>query len=435
MKDCLMKDCRTMIVRRMILAAVGLFCLTGPPLAYGADFLSQIHPSITVKGEFNDNINLTPANKKDDFMTTVQPGLKYSNMDAVSGIELDALLGYTFYSKNSNLNYLSASGNLNAKYLTTEHINFYLKDTFTRSDDPREREYFTTEADNKYVLATQTERSVYWRNVVAPTVEYQFGPENRVGLNYRNNVYQTESEKNQNSMENYFNPFLSYWFNKQNGIYLEYGYTLGDFEASPDLNGQRINARYTNRFSAKSSIFAEYTYFIRNFANASIRDYDIHEPIVGFTSAFSPTMTALVQAGYYLQDPKTGPKKDGLSYKAELKNIDPRTSYQLNLQGGFTEDFFTSENLGFNRYHRITGSVRHFLEKRFSVGCLGSAEWAEYENPKHLDTTWGVTGTASYMPLKWLTFSLEVSHRERLSDVATYEYKENRAMITATATY
>ncbi len=413
-----MKDCRTMIVRRMILAVTWLFCLAGPPLAYGADFLSQIHPSISVKGEYNDNLNLTPSNTKDDFMTTVKPGLKFSNMDAASGIELDALLGYVFYSKNSNLNYLSANGNLNVKYLTTEHINFYLKDTFTRSDNPREREYFTTEADNKYVLATQTERAVYWRNVVAPTVEYQFGPESRVGVNYRNNVYQTESKISRNSMENYINPFFSYWFDKQNGISLEYGYTIGDFEASPDLNGHRMNARYTNRFSAKSSVFAEYTWSIRNFANFSSLDYDIHEPVVGATLAFSPALTASAQAGYFMKDPKTGSKKDGPSYKAELKNIDPRTSYQLSLQGGYTEDYFTSENLGFNRYHRLTGSVTHFLMQRLSVGCLGSAEWADYDSPNHSDTTWGITGTASYTPLKWLTFSLEVSHRDRQSNVA-----------------
>jgi uncharacterized protein (PEP-CTERM system associated) len=270
---------------------------------------------------------------------------------------------------------------------------------------------------------------------VAPTVEYQFGPENRVGVNYRNNVYQTESKISRNSMENYINPFISYWFDKQNGIYLEYGYTIGDFEASPDLNGHRINARYTNRFSAKSSVFAEYTYSIRNFANSSSLDYDIHEPAVGATFAFSPALTASAQAGYFMKDPKTGPKKDGPSYKAELKNIDPRTNYQLSLQGGYTEDYFTSENLGFNRYHRLTGSVTHFLEKRLSVGCLGSAEWADYDSPNHSDTTWGITGTASYTPLKWLTFSLEVSHRDRQSNVATFEYKENRAMITATATY
>jgi hypothetical protein len=39
------------------------------------------------------------------------------------------------------------------------------------------------------------------------------------------------------------------------------------------------------------------------------------------------------------------------------------------------------------------------------------------------------------MPLKWLTLALEVSHNDRQSDVSFYEYTENRAMLTITATY
>ena len=68
--------------------------------------------------------------------------------------------------------------------LTSSHFNFYLQDYYIRSDNPREQEYFTKTADNKFVLATETQRGVYWRNVVSPTVEYQFGPESRVALDW-----------------------------------------------------------------------------------------------------------------------------------------------------------------------------------------------------------------------------------------------------------
>jgi hypothetical protein len=51
------------------------------------------------------------------------------------------------------------------------------------------------------------------------------------------------------------------------------------------------------------------------------------------------------------------------------------------------------------------------------------------------DTIWGVTGTASYVPAKWLTLSLEVAHRDRQSNVSANAYTENRVMALATATY
>jgi hypothetical protein len=415
--------------------------MNAAPCAQAAELLSKLHPYVSLKGEYSDNLNLTSTNKKEDFFTTVQPGIKFSNMDKMAGVDLDYSLGAVFYEKNSNLNYISHNASLNAKYLTSQHINFYLKESFIRSDDPQEREYFTTGADNKYVLATTTDRAIYWRNVMAPTIEYQFGPENRLGVNYRNNIYRTDSANGQDSQENYINPFFSYWFDKQNGIALDYGFTDGEFEKNPALTGHRANARYTNRFSAKSSAFAEYTYSKRTFAAPSTlatpaaTDYDIHEPNVGMTFAFTPTLTGSAQVGYFWKEPENGPGKDGFSYKGELSNIDPRTTFQISLQGGYTEDFFTSENLGFNLYHRLTGSLTHMLDRRISVGGFASLERAEFDQPEHSDTIWGIGGRASYMPLKWLTLALEVSHKDRQSDVSIFEYTENRGMFTITATY
>ena len=86
-----------------------------------------VHPYISLSEEYNDNINLTATNKTSDFITTVSPGLKYINSDAVSGVDLDFNLGFVSYAKESQNNYISANGSLNAKYLTKEHVNFYLR--------------------------------------------------------------------------------------------------------------------------------------------------------------------------------------------------------------------------------------------------------------------------------------------------------------------
>ena len=424
-----------MLLRRIIFTVLLLLGMNIATFAYGAELLTKFHPYISVKEEYSDNLNLTSTNKKEDFITTVQPGIKFSNMDKMSGVDFDYALGAIFYGKSSNLNYISHNASLNAKYLTAEHINFYLKESFIRSDNPREREYFTTTEDNKYVLATTTDRAIYWRNVVAPTIEYQFGPENRLGVNYRNNIYRTESASGENSQEDYINPFFNYWFDKQNGIALEYGLTYGKFAVKPDLVGHMAKGRYTNRFTAKSSAFAEYTYAKRTYTDPSTDDYDVHEPNVGMTFAFTPTLTASAQAGYFWTVPKTGEGKSGFSYQGELVNTDQRTTYKLSLQGGYKEDLFTSENLGFTRYHRLTGSLNHKLDQRISIGCLGSLERAIYDAPDRTDTIWGISGTASYMPLKWLTLALEVSHRENQSSLDTADYAENSAMFKITATY
>ncbi len=428
-----------MIPRRMVFALLLSICIVTASPGFGAE--KGFHPYLNLKGEYNDNLNLTSTNKRDDYISTVQPGIRFSNMDKQSGVDLDYSLSAIYYSDNSNLDYIGHNASLFAKYLTQAHLNFYLKESFVRSDNPLEREYFTTVEENKYVVATRTERATYWRNVVEPKIEYQFGPENRLAVSYRNNLYRTESRLSQDSREDTINPSLEFWFDRRNGISLQYGLTYGDFEAEPDLTGHMGSGRYIHRFSPLTAVFVEYTYSKRSFdtvaptESAFKSDYEIHEPGAGILLTLGPTLTLAAQAGYFWARPDRGEGSDGASYKAELANRGARTTAILSLQGGYREDYFTSENLGFMKYHRLTGSLGYKLTRDFSLGCLGSLERAEYDADDRKDTLWGVGGSASYAPLKWLTFALEATHRERQSNIDLNDYKENRAMLTITASY
>ncbi|MEI6609969.1 MAG: outer membrane beta-barrel protein [Deltaproteobacteria bacterium] len=383
--------------------------------------------------EYNDNINLTPTNKKASFITTVGPGVKYNKTGVKSSVDLEYSLGFVNYGKDSGDNNISQNGTLNVKYLTKEHINFYLKESFIQSDEPRELEALSSAADNKYVLSISPERALYWRNIIEPTIEYQFGPENRVGFTYRNNTYSTTSTFVENSQENYINLFFDYWLNKRNGIHLDYGNTIGTFQISPGMNAQKLNARYTNRFNQRSSIYGDFALLRRHF-DASSGDYDIYESYAGTTHAFTPTLNASAQVGYFMKNPTSGSRIDGLSYKAGITKTDVLTTYTLSLQGGYTEDFFTSQNLGFSKYDRFTGSVVHFLEKRMSIGLSVALEQAEL-NQGRKELIWGVEGTLSHRPLKWLTMALVCSHKTRDSNVEGYGFDENRGMVKITVSY
>ncbi len=410
------------------------------PLAHGADFLSQIHPYLKVKGEYSDNLNLTASNQKRDFYTTITPGIKYSNMSDRSGITLDASVGYIFYSDYSNLNYLTGQATLDAKYLTSSRFNFYLKNAFIRSDDPREREIFSTVEENKYLLATETERAVYMRNVVEPTVEYQFGPESRVGVKYRNNYYRAEDIEGRDSIENYISPFLIFWLNKQHGFQFDYGYTNGHFEANPDLSGHRVNGAYLLRFTPKATASLKGAYTAQTFTE-DLLNYQIYETSVGISYLFSQTLTASAEAGYYWLEPEAGDRDGGVNFKADVIQSGERTRYRLSVQGGYILDYFTSQNLGFRKFYRATGSITHFLDRRLSVGCLGRIQRSEEESGSDTalrNTTWSVGANIAYTPLKWLQISLEYAYIQNNTNYiyeATNEYKENRATLMVTATY
>ena len=434
-----------MNLHRTMLVVIMFLCILTAPYVYAADILKQIHPYISVKGEYSDNLNLTNENQKKDFYTTISPGVKFSNMDAQSGVTLDANAGAVLYNEYTNLNYISGNVNLDSKYLTSSHFNFYLQNSYIRSDDPREREFFTTTADNKFVLATETQRGVYWRNVVSPTVEYQFGPESRVGVTYRNNVYQTAAIDSENSMENYISPFITYWLNSQNGISMSYAYTNGHFETSPDFNSYKVNAAYMLRFTPKATATLNGSYTKQEYSVQSVQyiDYAIYESSLGISYLFSSTLSASAQVGYYSQNPEIGQNNNGVTFKADITQRDARTTYNLSVQGGYTQDFFTAQNLGFRKYYRATGSITHNLDRQLSIGCLGSVKRSESEpvsvsDPGQRETTWGAGANLSYLLFKWLKFSLEYTYNQNDTNYfyeATNEYKGNRGMLTVTATY
>ena len=163
-------------------------------------------------------------------------------------------------------------------------------------------------------------------------------------------------------------------------------------------------------------------------------NYAIYESSLGLSYLFSPTLSASAQAGYYWLNPETGSNKNGVTFQANITQLDARTTYRLSLQGGYTQDFFTSLNLGFRKYYRATGSITHFLDRRLSIGCLGSVERSEYDTNDD-DTIWGAGANLSYLPLKWLKISLEYAYNQKNASLDANDYKENKGMLTITATY
>jgi hypothetical protein len=437
-----------------LLVAVVL-CTWLPSFAHAAweDLLSHVQPYISVQEEYNSNVNLTPTNEKEDYITTIAPGLRISTLprsertgefrrpstteETRYGLYLDALAGFNFYAKDTSDDYISLLGNLDAWYTIGRRLTLRLRDYAIRSEETRETEYTAGALPDEYLLSTQQgERAIYFRNVITPSVEYQFGREDRVAVSYTNNIYRNESSLYQDSTENNINASLAYWFDIRNGISLEYGFTLGDFETDPDLTAHRAMGRYTYRFNPRTSVFGDFTYFKRDFDFPG-DNYDIYRPTAGIEHAFSRTLNATAQVGYFLADPESGSREDGVFYNVLLRQLAQRTTYTLAFQGGYTEDYFTSENLGFTLYHRGIGTISHQLLQRLTVGITGSVEYADYvsEPTGRKDWIWGVWGNASYEMFRWLTLSLLGSYREDDSNIDTNDYTEFRGIFQVTARY
>ncbi|MCX5835132.1 MAG: outer membrane beta-barrel protein [Deltaproteobacteria bacterium] len=410
-----------------------LFLIGVPADLRAQDFWSKFHPYISVQEEYNSNINLTPTNKKDDWITTVTPGVRFNHNDAFTGLNMDVGGGYNWYATNSDLDYWSVLGNFDGRYSPSRYWNFRLRDTIVRSDEPRERDYLGSY--DQYYVSTERQRSIYIRNIVEPSVEYRFGRENALALAYRNTYYDNENPGIEDSMENYVSPRLTYWFDVRNGIILEYGHTDAQFDTTSDWTGHNARGRYTHRFTPHTSVFGEYLYQVRDFDQPSSVDYQTHAPSVGIEHAFSRALTGLLQVGYYLQDPKSGDSQDGATVNANLTyRLEQRTTLSIYAIGGYREEYFTSENLGFVKYYRGGATVSHQLLRRLTLRLGGDVERAEYSADRE-DWLYGVNAGLDYQILRWLTIGVTGSYRECNSDVDINDYDEYRAIFRITATY
>ena len=453
-----------------LIFGVGLLGIASMVHADLNDLLDKFHPYISVQEEYSSNINLSnsildPAIKKtDDFITTISPGVRFSTLPRLDetlppgfdiptpprletirqipepptvtekyGIDLDYRLGLVFYAKEEDNNYVRQEGTLNTWYTVGGNLTFSVREYLIRSEEPREREFTAGALPDQFLLGTQRERAVYFRNVFEPSVEYRFGAEDRITMSYRSNYYDNQSRLFPDSREDFINPKLTYWFNVKNGVFVEYGLLFGDFEQSPDLLGHAPRARYIHRIDPRTSLFGEHIFLSRNFESPGI-DYHVNAPSLGIEHVLSPTTYGRAQLGYFWQDPGRGSRMTGPLYDILLVKRAEKTTYLLSFNGGFREDFFTAENLGFAKYHRGIGTVTHRLKQRLLLAVSGTAERARFADSR-TDWIWGVRGGVTYQILKWLNATLETGYREDHSNNDVFDYNEYRGIFRITATF
>lgn len=430
-----------------------IFLLVVP--AESQDLFSHVKAYITVQEEYNSNLDLTPnRNKREDYITTIAPGLKFSTAakspvtgefrptptaEERYGADLDIRGSFNYYAKEYKDRYVGLNGSLNAWYAPTPRLVFRLRDYAIRSDDIREVEYAAPSVSGGYLLSRTRKRTTYVRNVLEPSVQYKFGRENMIALNYTNNLYEIQGRLYEDSVENSITPKMTYWFDIRNGMMLQYGLTLGNFERSPDLTGHMAMGRYTHRFNPKTSVFGEYTHLWRHYDRTTM-DYEVYRPSLGIEHAFSPTLNVRIQGGYYWKKPDRGSTLEGPFYDVLITQRAPRTTYALSLQGGYSEDYFSAENKGFSQYHRALGRVDYQLLKKMNVGLFSSYEWARpptlvVGGTKETNRIWGAGGSVSYQLFRWLTVGLEGSHRENHSNLDENDYSEYRGVFRITATF
>jgi hypothetical protein len=430
--------------------AVALIIMAPVPInADTTDVLSKFHPYLIFQESYSDNLFLRQNNTTSDWLTTVGLGLRFNTSPVSSfvpgqilevapnmgrsGVDLDFNVAPVFYAKNSQYNYTSYAGRLNSWYTFDNGLTIRMVDYVIQSETPQETAYQPGAAPGQYFPGTTPDRSIWLRNVFSPSLEYRFGREDIFSLTYRNNYYQNQSSFSENSIGNTINPLLTYWFDIRNGMTLEYAFTDGTFEKSPNFINNFARGRYTYRFDPQKSIFVQGNFTKQNYESPGI-NYSVQNPSIGVEYFLTPTLSGVAQIGYYWYTPDQGKSNNGITANIGLTQKTERSTFNLTFRGGYLLDYFTATNSGFIQSYGGYGIISHRLTERFTVGINGSLVKNYYPASEQTAWYWRAGGNASYRILRWLSVSADYYYQNNDSNQDGLSYSENRLTLMLKAT-
>jgi hypothetical protein len=110
------------------------FLFIFPEFTMGDEFI--LTPSISMKEEFNDNIFMTEKDKKDDFITTISPGIELVNKTERLYLNLYARLDNLIYAQNDELNFLNHNYRGSFSYSFSPQLRLSAEGGVTRDFSP-----------------------------------------------------------------------------------------------------------------------------------------------------------------------------------------------------------------------------------------------------------------------------------------------------------
>jgi hypothetical protein len=402
-------------------------------------------PRISVDETYDDNIDLTHTNEKSDWITTVSPGFNLAVNTQHTKLNLDVSGGRSFYLDHSSRDATRLGTTLSLNQQVSSRLSVLASDTFARTEEP-------LTAENGLITNVSQQRVVRYYNTGETGLSYQFGPENRATFGYRNRLFDSRSDQEEDSLgsEGFFD--LVTWFGPRFGTEITGSVLRATFDQPSGFTGAPTEDFYNYtgegtlnyRWERSRRVYVRYQILDHRPDQTSVEtgalDYRVHQGTLGTSLALGPHTTLDADGGYFFQDLDGGDNQSGPAFHALLTTRQERLTLRLGGAGGYDESYFTSENLGFAKYYQALGSLDYRLTEPLAVFASGSYRWEKYygavgQNADRTDKTWQTVAGFRYSFLRYLTLSLDGTHTERSSDVREDEFTDNRGTLRLTWAY
>jgi len=434
----------------MVIVWLFLSCFSWAVPSVRAECRYKFTPSLSVDEKYDDNIFLRSTDETSDWTSTISPALSLDAQCPTKGITLNYSPGFVFYKRYTEYNTVRHNGNLSAFLQAGPHTRIDFRDSFYRTEEPREQMEATVVPRGTLVpfgpfliplpvdmtiYATRRTRNTYYRNTGDIKVSHQFGPKDRIFVGYNDNHLENRDPAIEDTRIQTPSAGMSYWFDVQNGLDLTVRHSISDYETSPDFKQYTGSGRLVHLFSQESSISLSYTRTDMNYDPGGT-DYVIHDGNLSYSMSPGPHTTLSAGVGYFLQNPENGGTSDGFSYQAAIDQKFERGNVSIGGAGGYRQEVSDAENLGFTKFWSANGRISYLLLPNLTAnGGLSYVEEKFIEQVDRRDKFWSASAGLAYSYRQWLSLSLSGQHTERESNEDLNDYDDNQIMLRITASY
>jgi len=375
----------------------------------------RYHPFVVVQTIYTDNLFATNSNTKDDFITTVAPGiwlafpanrerlLKLNTTTTASGgLELSRIKPeatrryqtyflyspeFTFYGDHSNHDHVNHKAEALFQYNFNSGISIDLIDLFN---------------DKEQIAGNGVTDTLYRHqdNLADLIITYQTRSEKlKLQFDYSNYYldYKDDAVNYRDRIDNSFGASIYYKFWPKTALFLEYDFSDIEYDSST------INDNTENRYFG--GVTWDMTAKTRGTIKLGFTDKDFDAPSVS--------------------------DQDGVSVEVQTQhNLTTKRAIQIN---------------GYRKFHESdTATASSFLSTGIDVGVLQkfSEKWSgtfsafyetnEYNGINRDDDSYGFSPAIRFKPKQWLFFDIGYYYTKNDSNDVTYDYESNRFLFRAT---
>ena len=384
-------------------------------------------PRITTGISYTDNVFLDDEEVEDSVFTMVSPGFDAALSGRKAALEISYNPTYTAINPYPEYNLWGHEGSLNAWVEIARGARIELNESYSKSSDP------VSETDT----TVRHGRSPHAANSAKLALINEFGPEDKFELRYEHQSLENDDPTVEDSARHNPGALFTWWFSPARyAIEIEGSGTISDFDRRENFEALDARMRLTKRFGRHVDAYLEYSHSATDFLEDGM-DYHVYNPTAGIIWKMDADTEFSVGFGYFYRDEENGDSDDGIAGSVEMRrDWTERGSLTLKGDMGYDRAYFGAENLGFNPYSEVSGSITQQLGRRITGSVTAGFRNTKYidEEPDREDTRTRAGGSLTFQALPWMVFQIDYEYRRLDSSVDRNDYEENRGTFTISLT-